>query len=174
VSLDRQVDNPRRIADRWPREEPAAEWIEAQGRDRSRERDTVELLALVAIHHCQARHVAAGDVDAMTGWREGEGSRGIGESHERGIAPAEGIVKRHARIAGDGDEIAPARGRDITACGDRPKCRGLIGGGDEQLVLWDDADQMLVGRAEEVAWERGERLRPGEARPARKRDHMPR
>ncbi|OLB67857.1 MAG: hypothetical protein AUI09_02035 [Gemmatimonadetes bacterium 13_2_20CM_2_66_5] len=50
----------------------------------------------------------------------------------------------------------------------------MVGCGDEQLILRDDANQMLIGRSKQIARQRGERLRPSESSPARKRNDMSR
>ena len=49
MALDRQIDDPCRITDRGAGEQPAAERVEAQRRDRAGERDAVDLRAFVAI-----------------------------------------------------------------------------------------------------------------------------
>jgi len=65
--------------------------------------------------------------------------------HECRITPSERIVERHARVAGDRDEVAPACRGDVATAAMAAR-RRLIGGGDEQSILRDHTDEMLIGR----------------------------
>jgi hypothetical protein len=93
------------------------------------------------------------------------------KSDERRIAAPERIVEGHARVAGDGDQIAPARGRDVATRGDGKRRRRLIGGRNEEPVLRNHADEMLIRRTKEIARQGGERLRPCKPCAAREGDH---
>src|SRR5439155_24008612 len=86
------------------------------------------------------------------------------EAYECRLAPPQRVHQQHARIAGDGDEIAPPRRRHVASCGNGPAGRWLIGGGgDERGRI--HGDQTLVGAAEQLAWHTAQRLGPGEADP---------
>src|ERR1051325_9113045 len=88
-------------------------------------------------------------------------------------APPGGMVGAPPGAAGDGDQAAPARRRAAPARRDRMDRRRLIGGRDEQLVLGDDADEMLIRPAKEIARHRRQCLRPRESRAARERNDVP-
>src|SRR5207302_9135856 len=94
------------------------------------------------------------------------------EAYECWLAPPQRIHQQHARIARDGDEIAPPRRRHGASWGNGPAGWWLTGwGGDEGGRI--HRDQTLVGAAEQLARPTAQRLGPGEADPPGERYHAP-
>src|SRR5256886_11137223 len=94
------------------------------------------------------------------------------EAYECWLAPPQRVQRQQARIARDGDEIAPPRRRHVASCGNGPAGWWLIGcGGDERGRI--HRDQTLVGAAEQLAWHTAQRLGPGEADAPGERYHAP-
>src|SRR2546428_10060404 len=94
------------------------------------------------------------------------------EAYECWLAPPQRIHQQHARIARDGDEIAPPRRRHVASCGNGPAGWWLIGCGGG----WRGGvhhDQTLVGAAEPLARHTPPPLGPGEAASPGGRDHRP-
>src|SRR6266487_4601266 len=87
----------------------------------------VNFFARVAVDDGESQPPAQRDIDAVPGGGEGERAGMIGEAHERHVATAQRIDQRDPGVAGDGDQIAPPRGRHVAAQLQRATRGRLIG-----------------------------------------------